>query len=47
MKVKRKALEFTPIKLDEVKGLILNAPQPYKAATMVLFQGAMGLTEFT
>ena len=44
---KRKAMELTHIKLDEVRKLILNAPQPYKAAIMLLFQGAMGLAEFT
>jgi len=44
---KRRALELAPIKLDEVKRLILNTPQPYKAAITVIFQGAMSLAEFT
>jgi len=43
---KRKAMELAPLQLNEVKSLILNSPQPYKAALMVMFQGAMGLSEF-
>lgn len=43
---KRKAMELAPLQLDEIRRLILNSPQPYKAALMVLFQGAMGLAEF-
>jgi hypothetical protein len=34
-KDKRKVLELAPLKLDEVRRLILNAPQPYRAALMV------------
>jgi hypothetical protein len=45
-KDKRKVMELTPIKLDEVRRLIFNSPQPYKAAIMTLFQSAMGLAEF-
>jgi hypothetical protein len=46
-KDQRKALELAPLKLDEVRRLILNAPQPYRAALMMMFQSAMGLAEFT
>ncbi|MFQ5998696.1 MAG: hypothetical protein ACE5KO_05265 [Candidatus Bathyarchaeia archaeon] len=44
---KRRALELAPLNLDEVRKLILNSPQPYRAAFMVIFQSAMGLAEFT
>ncbi|MEM2882211.1 MAG: hypothetical protein QXU06_02465 [Candidatus Bathyarchaeia archaeon] len=43
---KRRAPEMKPLELSEVRQLVLNAPQPYKAAIMVAFQGAMGLAEF-
>jgi len=43
---KHRALELAPLKLEEVRQLILNMPQPYRAALMVMFQGAMGLAEF-
>ncbi len=43
---KQRALELAPLRLDEVKTLIMNLPQPYRAALMVMFQGAMGLSEF-
>lgn len=42
----KRALELSPLQLDEVRQLILNAPMPYKAVFAVLFQGAMGLAEF-
>lgn len=44
---KLRSLESSPLKLEEVKKLILNASQPYKAAFTVIFQSAMGLAEFT
>ena len=42
----KRAMQLKPLELEEVRKLVLNAPQPYKAAIMVLFQGAMGLAEF-
>jgi site-specific recombinase XerC len=42
---KERALKLAPLQLDEVRQLILDLPQPYKAAVMVMFQGAMGLAE--
>ena len=33
--------------VEEVRNLILNSSQPYRAAFMVMFQSAMGLAEFT
>lgn len=44
---KRRAIELTPLKVDEVRRLVLNSPQPYKAAMIVMFQSAMGIAEFT
>lgn len=46
-KDKRKALELAPLKLDDLRRFILNAPQPYQATLMVMFQNAMGLPEFS
>jgi integrase len=46
-KDKRRAVELSPLRLEDVRQLILNAQQPYKAAIMVLLQSAMGLAEFT
>jgi hypothetical protein len=43
---KRKAMELAPLRVDEIKTLILNSPQPYKAVLMLMFQGALGLAEF-
>jgi len=43
---KRRALELAPLMLDEIRELIMNIRQPYRAALMVMFQGAMGLAEF-
>jgi hypothetical protein len=43
---KRRAMELAPLKIEEVRELILNTQQPYRAALMVMFQGAMGLAEF-
>jgi len=43
---KRRAIELKPLELEEVRKIVLNAPQPYKAAIMTMFQGAMGLAEF-
>ena len=42
----KRAMQLKPLQLEEVRKLVLNATQPYKAAIMVLFQGAMGLAEF-
>lgn len=44
---KRRAVELSPLNLEDVRQLVMNAPQPYKAAFMVLFQSAMGLEDFT
>ncbi|MCJ7505544.1 hypothetical protein MUP05_03610 [Candidatus Bathyarchaeota archaeon] len=44
---KRRALELAPLMLDEVRELIMNMRQPYRAAFAVMFQGAMGLAEFS
>lgn len=43
---KRRALELAPLMLDEIRELIMNMRQPYRAAFAVIFQGAMGLAEF-
>jgi site-specific recombinase XerC len=43
---KRRALEMPTLRLDDVRKLIINAPQPYKAVFTVMFQGAIGLSEF-
>ena len=43
---KRRAVELKPLELEEVRKIVLNAPQPYKAAIITMFQGAMGLAEF-
>ncbi|MEM2905724.1 MAG: hypothetical protein QW057_04125 [Candidatus Bathyarchaeia archaeon] len=45
-KDKRRSVELSPLRLEDVRQLVLNAAQPYKAAFMVLFQSAMGLAEF-
>jgi len=42
----RRALELAPLKLEEIRELVMNLRQPYRAALMVMFQGAMGLSEF-
>jgi hypothetical protein len=42
----KRALELSPLQLDEVRLLNLNAPMPYKAVFAVIFQAAMGLAEF-
>ena len=44
---KRRALELAPLKLEEVRELVLNMPLSYRAALVVIFQGAMSLAEFT
>lgn len=44
---KRRAMELVPLSVEDVRKLVSNAPQPYKAAFTVMFQGAMGLSEFT
>ncbi len=43
---KKRAIELKPLEIDEVRRIILNAPMPYKAALMVVFQSAMGPSEF-
>ena len=43
---KRRALELAPLRLEEIRELAMNLRQPYRAALMVIFQGAMGLAEF-
>ncbi len=43
---KRRAIDTKPLEIDEVRRIILNASQPYNAAFMVMFQSAMGLSEF-
>jgi hypothetical protein len=43
---KKKAVETSPLMLDEVRRLIQNVPHPYKAALMTLLQSGMGLAEF-
>lgn len=44
---KRRSLELTPLMLDDVRRLIINSPQPYRTVLMVMFQSAMGLSEFS
>lgn len=44
---KRRAMELAPLKLAEIRELIMNLRQPYRTALMVIFQGAMGLAEFS
>jgi len=44
---KRRALELAPLMLEEIRELIMNMRQPYRSAFAVIFQGAMGLAEFT
>jgi len=44
---RRRSLESAPLRLEEAKRLILNSQQPYRAALALVFQGAMGLAEFT
>jgi len=44
---KRRVLELAPLRLEEVRQLIMNVSQPYRSALIVMFQGAMGLAEFT
>lgn len=43
---KRRALELAPLMLEEIRELVMNMRQPYRAAFAVMFQGAMGLAEF-
>jgi hypothetical protein len=43
---KRRAIQMKPLEVDEVRQLVLHAPQPYKAVFLVLFQSAMGFAEF-
>jgi hypothetical protein len=43
---KRKAVETSPLMLDEVRRLIQNVTHPYKAGLMTLLQSGMGLAEF-
>ena len=43
---KRKAVETSPLMLDDVRRLIMNVPHPYKAALMTLLQSGMGLAEY-
>lgn len=43
---KKRALLNKPVKVDEIKKIIIHAPQPYKAAFMVCFQGALGRSEY-
>lgn len=43
---KLRALNRRPLKLEEVKKIIIHAPQPYKAAFMVVLQSGMGPAEF-
>lgn len=43
---KQRAIQMKPLEVDEIRQLVLHAPQPYKAAFLVLFQSAMGLAEF-
>jgi len=43
---KRRAIDTKPLEVDEVRKIILNSPHPYKAIFMVIFQSAMGLSEF-
>ena len=43
---KKRALETPTLKIEEVRSVVMHAPQSYKAAVMVMFQGAMGVSEF-
>ena len=43
---KRAIVLSRPLTIEEVKRIIVHAPQPYKAAFMVCFQGALGQSEY-
>jgi len=43
---KKRTIDLKPLEVEEVRKIILNALQPYKAIFMVIFQSAMGLSEF-
>ena len=43
---KKRAIDLKPLEVEEVRKIILNAPQPYKAIFMVMFQSALSLSEF-
>jgi len=43
---KLRAIDIKPLEVGEVRKVILNATQPYKAALMVVFQSGMSLNEF-
>jgi len=45
-KDKRRSLELAPLMVEDVRRLVLNSPQPYRAIFITLFQSAMGLAEF-
>jgi hypothetical protein len=44
-KDQRRALELAPLRLEELRQLILAMHQPYRTILVVMFQGAMGLAE--
>lgn len=43
---KKRAMSEKPLKVEEVRKIIIHAKQPYKAAFMTVFQSAMGLAEY-
>ena len=43
---KRRSIELAPLMVEDVRRLVLNSPQPYRAIFITLFQSAMGLAEF-
>lgn len=44
-KDQRRALELAPLRLEELRQLIMAMHQPYRTILTVMFQGAMGLAE--
>jgi len=43
---KLRAIHNRPLKIEEVRKIIIHASQPYKAAYMVVLQGALGPAEY-
>ncbi|WP_290596632.1 MULTISPECIES: hypothetical protein [unclassified Archaeoglobus] len=43
---KLRALTLPALTIEELREIIIHAPQPYKAAFMVCFQGALGASEY-
>lgn len=45
-KEKGQALERRPVRLDELKSALMEAPEPYRTIFQVCYQSGMGLAEF-